>query len=363
VKVLKYLFFPLGIIFGIIAEIRRYLYRSGILKSTNIEVQSIGIGNLSLGGTGKTPVSLFLINLLQKSNKIAFISRGYKRKSKGFIVATNQSCWNDLGDEPYLVKKKYPEIGVFVDGNRRRAVKKILLQENPPDLLIFDDVLQHLKIKTGLRILLTEYSQPFFSDSIFPLGRLREFKRNAVYSDFIIMTKCPSVLSPIERRHLELKIKKHSSSRVFFSSLNFCTLVPLMQFLGMEEKGILEKDQNISKELSTMGVCGIANPFSFEDYLRRNSNFISLMEFADHHVFSLEDIKKIKTGFEEIKSKRKIIVITEKDAVKLGDKHLIDEVKNLPMFVLPVEVKFDGKDQIEFENEIKKYVKKNQRIS
>ncbi len=358
-KILKWLLFPLGLIFGLIAEIRRWLYQNNLFSRTKPKIPSIGIGNLSVGGTGKTPISLYLIRLFEKKYSIGFISRGYKRRTKGMVEAQSNLLWQDLGDEPFLVKKTYPNTVVMVDANRKRALQYLEKKEPKVDLLIFDDVLQHLKVKTGFKILLTEYSNPFYVDLILPTGRLREFRKNAKFCDAIIMTKCPSILSPIERRHLEQKILKYTRAKIFFSNLIFSPLIPLNSYLS--EKDFHNEGTNIKlcNEFTTLGVCGIANPFSFEDYLRRNSNFSGLMEFPDHHKFQKTDINKIKEKFQSIREQKKIIVITEKDAVKLGEPEIIDEVENLPMFVLPIEVKFDGNDQFNFENTIKNYVEQN----
>ena len=359
-KLLKLLLFPAGIIFGILVGIRRWLFLKNILPRTNCSVASIGVGNLSAGGTGKTPVSLYLIKLFEKNRSIGFISRGYQRKSKGLIEAEKGTPWYQLGDEPFLVKKRHPETHVISDGNRKRAFQYLIKKEPEVGLIIFDDVFQHLWIKPGFQILLTEYSRPFYKDFILPAGYLREFRSNARFCDALIVTKCPNILSPIERRHVEHEIGKYTQAKIYFSHLNYLPLRPVSAYFTSEK--FQEISTNQLKELCTLGVCGIANPFSFEEYLRRNSNFSSMVKFPDHHQFTDRDVEKIKLIFGQIKADKKIIVVTEKDVVKLSSPEIIDEVKNLPMFVLPIEVKFNDKDQTEFEKTIKNYVEQNKGI-
>jgi tetraacyldisaccharide 4'-kinase len=363
VKVLKLFLFPLGILFGLMTEIRRWLYKIKVFKRVKPTIASFGIGNLSVGGTGKTPVSMYLIKLLEENSRIAFISRGYKRSTKGQVEASELSTWKEIGDEPFLVKRIFPKTKVIVDEKRVRALKFLEKKEQNIDVLIFDDVLQHFRVKTGFQILLTEYSKPFYNDRILPVGRLREFKKNAQYSDVVIMTKCPSILSPIERRHLEHQLGCFTKSKVFFSSLVYSPLISLETYLSAPINNNQTKKIQLSQNYVTIGVCGIGNPFSFEEYLRRNSAFASLMAFPDHHEYDRTDLLKIKQVFDGIRGPNKIIVITEKDAVKLGTLEIVDEVKNLPMFVLPVEVKFDGNDQNDFEKLIHEYVEQNKRIS
>ena len=360
-KVLKLFLFPFAFIFGLLTETRRWLYRVNLLQRVKPGIPSFGIGNLSVGGTGKTPVSMYLIKLLEQKYRLGFISRGYKRNTSGMVESTALSTWKEIGDEPYLVKKLFPQTQVIVDGKRIRALRFLEKKDPLIDVLVFDDILQHLKLKTGLQILLTEYSNPFYQDWILPIGRLREFRKNASYCDIVIMTKCPSILSPIERRHLENQISRYTKAKVFFSSLKYGNLVPLRTYLDNHEKQKKSDGLPLTIQHTTVGVCGIGNPFSFEEYLRRNSSFSVLVDFPDHHEYQREDIQKIKEIFNGIKAKEKIIVITEKDAVKLGGEEIVEEVKNLPMFVLPVEVKFDGNDQNDFEKLIQNYVEQNKR--
>lgn len=303
---------------------------------------------------------MYLIKLFENSHSIAFVSRGYKRKSKGLFEADSSSPWFQVGDEPFLVKKRFPKSTVIVDHNRRRAYQNLSQREPKIELLIFDDVFQHLKIKTGFQILLSEYSKLFYKDFLLPCGYLRESRGNAKYCDAIIITKCPSTLSPLERRHVDQEIRKYSDAKVYFSYLSYLPLVSLIDYLHPGQEN--DKHLMLSNEFTTLGVCGIANPFSFEEYLRRNSQFSSLLSFPDHHQFSLADLEQIKGTFQRIKSENKIIVLTEKDAVKFSEASIIDEVKKLPMFVLPIEVKFNGTDQTEFEKNIQNYVRENKRI-
>lgn len=336
--ILRYLLFPFAIVYGLIMNIRNFLFDKGVLKSYSFDIPIIAVGNLNVGGTGKTPQIEYLIRLLSTTYTLATLSRGYKRKSKGFILANVNSDAESLGDEPYQMHLKFPTIKVAVDVNRKNGIKKLLSVTDKPDVILLDDAFQHRKVKAGFYILLTSYNDLFCDDYILPTGNLREYKSGAKRADVIIVTKCPKQLS--EKEQITIKRKIGTSQLVYFSFIDYDDKV----YNPSESKNV-----NEIRIVDKLLLAGIANPNPFFAYLH-GQNDVKLA-YSDHHHYKENDIKIIKE-----KANNKLIITTEKDYVRLKNYQL----KSL--FYLPIKTRFISEGNI-FDKTILDYVGKSSRNS
>ncbi|MBF6642243.1 tetraacyldisaccharide 4'-kinase [Flavobacterium sp. J49] len=310
---LRKLLFPLAILYGFITAVRNYLYDKGILKSYSFDIPIIAVGNLSVGGTGKTPQIEYLIRLLSPHYKVATLSRGYKRKSKGFILADANTNAAILGDEPFQYFHKFPQVQVAVDADRRNGITQLLAQKDKPEVILLDDAYQHRKVKAGFYILLTAYGDLFCDDYMLPTGNLRESRTGAKRAHMIIVTKCPSDITELAQENIKKKIGLNVP--VFFSRVEYDGKV-------YNESANLEVTEVKSKE--KLLLAGIAKPKPFFDFLQSGSDVV--MTFPDHHHFSEGDISNIKSQANE-----KIIVTTEKDFVRLQAANLAAQLYYLPI--------------------------------
>lgn len=343
VKLLRYILFPFSIIYGLIVSFRNFLFDKNILKSSEFDVKTILVGNLSAGGTGKTPHVEYLIRLLKNNHKIATLSRGYGRKKTGYQKADELSTARDIGDEPLQFYSKYRDITVHVDAKRVNGIIKIMSQDQVPEVILMDDAFQHRSIKAGFSILLTDYNSPFYNDFMLPTGNLREFSSGKKRADVIIVTKCPKSLTLEQQEKIENRIKPNSDQKLFFSRIKYGDLRPIWE----EEQIELESIEDI------LLVTGIANPKPLLRYLD-NKNLTHL-KFQDHHDFTKKNIQNIISTFESMTSQNKFIVTTEKDAMRLKS---YEELKKYPIYYLSIEIELLDKKN-EFENLIKNYVKAN----
>ena len=304
----RIILFPLALIYAFITQFRNWLYDRYILPSVSFDIPVINVGNLSMGGTGKTPQIEYLIRLLQKDFKVAVVSRGYKRKTKGFIIADASATARIIGDEPFQIFKKFQNIIVAVGENRVHAVQK-LMEIYKPDVILLDDAFQHRRISAGLNLLLTPFDKAFFKDLILPAGNLRECRSQAKRADILMVTKSPPEISSSQKKYFFKKIKNYTDAPVFFSQIKYGDKIT-----GPKNELSLSDIASYKVLLIT----GIANPEPLYSFLsEKNINFDSL-KFGDHHVFSKKDIKRIKTTFEKIKNGKKLILTTEKDYVRLN---------------------------------------------
>lgn len=332
--ILRYLLFPFAILYGWITCIRNFLYDKGVLKSYSFDIPIIAVGNLSVGGTGKTPQIEYLIRLLSPNYKIATLSRGYKRKSKGYVLADSSSTSEILGDEPFQMHQKFPNIKVAVDADRKNGIEKLLRLDDKPDVILLDDAFQHRKVKAGFYILLSAYEDLFYNDFILPTGNLRESRSGAKRANIIIITKCPKNLSVVEQERIKAKIKLEVP--IFFSFIDYDNTV----YSGNETREIseiIDKDKLI--------IAGIAKPEPFFNFIKREKD--TVMIFPDHHNFSENDINTIKQ-----KSKGKIIITTEKDYVRLNTPNLNK------IYCLPIKSAFLINEKT-FDSLIYEYIAKN----
>ena len=344
---------PIAGLYGCVTFVRNRLFDTNILKHTRFDVHTIGVGNLAVGGAGKTPLVEYLITLLLKEEPaIATLSRGYKRKTSGFLIATENSSSSDIGDEPLIYKTKYP-VTVAVDANRVGGVKKLIaLKNNAPKIVLLDDVFQHRAIKCGLNICVSDYNNLYFNDSVLPAGTLREFKSGILRADVIIITKTPDKITPVEIRNIIKDVNPKAHQNVFFSYLKYGELY-----------SITNKNQTIDtlNELfryRIISFAGIANATPFINYLKEYSAEVRHLPFSDHHDYVLKDLEDIERYYQSLEGGNKILVTTEKDFMRLKNPIVWDIAKRMNIFVLPVEVTFKDKEE-EFNNLILKYVRAN----
>ncbi|WP_372745638.1 tetraacyldisaccharide 4'-kinase [Lutibacter sp.] len=340
-KFLRNLLYPFSLLYGLITSVRNYLYENGVLETNRFDTPTIVVGNLSVGGTGKTPQIEYLIRLLKDNFKVAVLSRGYKRKSEGFVLADKTSTAEIIGDEPFQYFKKFENILVCVDADRTNAIEELEHLTKAPEVILLDDAFQHRKVKGGLNILLTSYNNLYVNDTMLPTGNLRESKKGAKRAQVIIVTKCPVDLTEKEQSRITKKLRPTIYQKVFFTTIDYC----------FELKGAnsITLDEIKTKELIL--ITGIANPIPLTTYLSDNGLKFKHLKFKDHHNFSAKDIAEIK----KLQTNNTILLTTEKDYVRIFDK-----LENL--YYLPIETKFINRKD-DFDIIIKKYVGQSSRNS
>ena len=327
----KILFWIFSIPFSLVTEIRNFLYNIGVLKSHQFNIPIISIGNLVLGGSGKTPTIEYLVRLLSYNYKVAILSRGYGRKSTGFILADTNSDASLIGDEPMQYFRKFKNIIVSVDSNRVRGINKLINLNLKPEVVLLDDAFQHRKVKPGISILLTDFNNLYSEDNIFPLGNLRESIGNANRADIIIVTKCDKNINKDQKRHIIQKLNIGDNQKIYFSSIKYSKMV-----YDKESSKPLSEFKNIKFTLVT----GIADSTYLINYLNDNGYNFNHISFKDHHDFSNSDIIKI--------DQNDLIITTEKDYVKLFTK--ITSV----LYYLPIEFVIDN--EVDFSKQILDYI-------
>ena len=314
-KFLRFLLFPLSVIYNGITTIRNLFFDWGFFKQTSFKIPVITVGNLSVGGTGKTPQIEYLIRLLGDSFKIAVLSRGYKRKTQDFVLLNDTHTAVDVGDEPLQYFNKFKNIDVAVDVNRVAGISR-LIADVSPEVVLLDDAYQHRKVKASLSILLTKYDDLFIDDFLLPTGNLRESRSGAKRTDLILITKCPKNLTDLSKKRIIIKLKKYQK-KVFFTSITYDKKTS-------GDKNIFTKDL---KNYQVLLITGIANPSSLLSFLQENKVNFKHCQFSDHHHFTDTEIEKIKREFACLSSSKKIILTTEKDYVRL--KNSIKELSYL----------------------------------
>lgn len=339
-------------------HLRNKLYDRNVFLSVKPEIPTISVGNLCTGGTGKTPHIEYLIHVLKTEFYIATLSRGYGRDSRGFVLADTQSTAGDIGDEPMQFKKKFSGIRVAVDEKRVRGIEKLLQHFPSLQAVLLDDAFQHRSIKPGMSILLTDFSRLYNTDFVVPTGNLREFRSGSKRADIIIVTKCPHVLLQIERKRLTDEIKPLPHQQIYFSSIKYGDFIPLHA-----AKNPFTKEYYFERNFSILLVTGIANTSTISYYLKDKIKNVEHLKFPDHHDFSKKDLERVKAVFNSITATNKIIITTEKDAMRLKNTDFLKILKDLPVFYIPIEVVFDDKDKNSLNTQILNYVRTNQRNS
>ena len=327
----KILFWIFSILFSLVTEIRNFLYNIGVLKSHQFNIPIISIGNLVLGGSGKTPTIEYLVRLLSYNYKVAILSRGYGRKSTGFILADTNSDASLIGDEPMQYFRKFKNIIVSIDSNRVRGINKLINLNLKPEVVLLDDAFQHRKVKPGISILLTDFNNLYSEDNIFPLGNLRESIGNANRADIIIVTKCDKNINKDQKRNIIQKLNIGDNQKIYFSSIKYSKMV----YDKESSKSIIE-----FKNIKFTLVTGIADSSHLINYLNDNGYNFNHISFKDHHDFSNSDIIKI--------DQNDLIITTEKDYVKLFTK--ITSV----LYYLPIEFVIDN--EVDFSKQILDYI-------
>lgn len=342
---------PLSIIYGLGVKCRNFMFSTKMLKRHSFDIPIFCIGNIAVGGTGKTPHSEFVIEVLVNAGyKVALLSRGYKRKTKGFLLASENSSVLDIGDEPFQIKQKYPQIYVAVDENRVNGIERLLKLDTPPDVIIMDDGLQHRYVIASYNILLTSYDRPYFKDELLPAGRLREkMTIKESISDFFI-TKCPNDLKPLELRLFEHQIDPYPYQDVFFTNLNYQALTAVFSNKTIEVSQL--KDKHI------LLVAGIANPLVLINQLKQYTNLpVKSFTFPDHYQFTKVDIAQILEKYNKIEGD-KVLLFTEKDATRLLHLNHLDPIIVEDSYSIPIKINFMLENQEElFRNKILNHVR------
>lgn len=351
--VLKILLWPFAICYGLIIYGRNLLYDLGIIHSVSFNLPVISVGNLAAGGTGKTPHVEYLLRLLNVHN-VATLSRGYKRKTAGFIEASEKSTASDIGDEPLQIKNKFVDLIVAVDRNRVEGIKKLQLYHPDLDCIILDDAFQHRRVKPGIQILLMDYHRPISQDHLLPMGLLREGKRQVKRADIVIITKSPGMLDATTMEKVTTQIKTRVGQELFFTTLSYGELTPV--FAGKGE--MITRDYCRRATAGILMVTGIADPSLLKEHLVEISPALHEMNFRDHHYFNSRDIENIRARFSAIGQETKVIVTTEKDAARLREIPLDDELKS-SMYYIPIEIKFLQGEEEKFNKIITDYVRKD----
>ena len=338
---------PFSLLYGLGVSLHHFFYRSGILKAAKFDIPTIVVGNLSVGGAGKTPHIEYLIRLLKDYINVSTLSRGYKRKTKGFHLVHPRMNAEQAGDEPLQFKRKYPEIAVAVSESRTLAIPEMLSYHPDLQVVLLDDAYQHLAIDPGLNILLTEFAAPFTRDYLLPAGRLREWRTGYERADVVVVSKCPKEITTSEKEALIQELAPLSHQKVFFSYYEYG-----YPYYILNPKQRIQLDEGLDALL----VCAIAKTDYLMDYLENSVHFAHTMVYEDHHYFSNVDLENIKKTFDQLESKRKLIITTEKDAMRL-EMHRSFLIKHqLPIFVLPAEVKFHFDEGIQFDDAIKNFL-------
>ncbi len=345
---LRLLLFPFCLIYGLITWIRNKLFDWGILPPASFDIPIIGLGNLSTGGTGKTPHVEYLVRLLKDRYQIAVLSRGYKRKTRGYMIAEKNSTAREVGDEPVQISRKFPDILVVVSESRKKGIKRILKEHPEVNLIIMDDAFQHRYVKPGLNLLLTGYYKPFFRNYIMPCGNLREYKRGAMRADALVVTKTPTVFSPLDRRFFLRNLRPYyDKPNIFFSCFTYKDWHPI------DERTPEIKDPDIK---TIFLFTGIANTIALEEHLKRKCEELVVNKFPDHYQFKSTDLNRLRRQYNEKYSRSKIIIVTEKDAMRLQHPKLKETLKDLPVYYIPVEVGFNDDDREKFEKLVFDYL-------
>lgn len=358
-KIRKWLY-PISFLYGIGVRIRNKMFDWKILKQREYPIPLISIGNITVGGTGKTPHTEYLIDILQEHYKVAVLSRGYKRKTKGFVLATQDTTVEEIGDEPFQIKQKFPKTIVAVDAKRRNGVAKLLQLEDKPDLILLDDAFQHRYVKPGLNILLTDYHRLICDDKLLPAGLLREPISGKYRANIVIVTKCTEEVKPIDINIVTKRLDLYPFQKLYFSEFDYGSLYPI--FSSDEKKNKIERSQ-LKQFDNLLLVAGIANPQPLISELTKHNAEISCLVYKDHHQFSTKDIEEINKRYDSLDGNNNLIVTTEKDAMRLlSCKGLNDSVKD-NIYALPVEVKILQDKETLFNKNIYDYVKEDTRNS
>jgi tetraacyldisaccharide 4'-kinase len=346
-NVLRLILLPLSLVFGLVAYVRNKLYDWGIFKSQAFDIAIIGIGNLSTGGTGKTPHCEYLIRLLSARSNIAYLSRGYNRKTRGFFLVEVSSIAEQSGDEALMVKNKFPDTTVAVCESRATGIKRIMMLFPSTEIVILDDAFQHRSIKPTVNILLTDFLNLYTDDFPLPTGRLREFRLGAGRADIIVVTKTEKVLPILLKQHIIGQIRPRPNQKLFFSYLSYSPFIPVPGTTA---------DNPRKKKSSVALFTGIANAIPLLDYLSSQKFNVDHLEFPDHHTYSEKDILRVIELFQKNPCKNRILLTTEKDIIRLQKTNTIALLKNHPVYYISIQVHFHEDAEDSFDTLLEKII-------
>jgi len=345
----RILLFPFAVFYGLLTKVRNILFDIRVLPSEKFKIPVIAVGNLIAGGSGKTPLVEYIVRLAGNTVTMASLSRGYKRKTKGYRLAGENETVETLGDEPLQYHHKFPNLKVAVCESRREGIGRLIKEIAGLDAVILDDAFQHRYVVPELSILVTDYFKLFTQDWLLPFGKLREHISGRKRADIIVVTKTPRIFSPIVRKQLIEEIKPFPGQLVCFSYINYLDFKPVY-------RNSCDFTSKIENVYSIILLTGIGNPGPMEEYLRRFCTDLELMEFPDHHVFTPNDLLMLKDRYTTLPTKRKIIVTTEKDAKRLQNAESEAILSALPIFYTPIEFEFHPADKLLFDKAVKKVV-------
>ena len=350
---------PLSFLYGMGVRFRNMLFDTGILESRSFPIPVISVGNITVGGAGKTPHVEYLIRLLCETKRVSVLSRGYKRRTKGYLLASSSSTSLELGDEPYQMYLKYGrQVHVAVSANRCEGIERLCSdpETKDTDVILLDDAFQHRYVKPGVNILLVDYHRLIVYDKLLPAGRLREPKDGKRRADIVIVTKCPPDLRPMDFRVITKALNLYPYQKLFFTTIEYGDLIPL--FSNSRSLALSE----ITSDYEVLVLSGIASPQHLLCDIQKHTENVIPMTFRDHHLFTPKDIAHINNTFDSLSSKR-IIITTEKDAARLvGLDGLSDDVRN-HIYALPIKTTFLLEQQEQFDEFILSYVLKNSKDS
>lgn len=345
-RAISYLLTPASWLYGGITYLRNKLYDWGMFRSETFDIPVISVGNLTVGGTGKTPHVEYIVEYLSSIYNVAVLSRGYKRKTKGFVLASATSTPDTIGDEPYQIYKKYGyRVKVAVCENRAKGIAELHKLDPSINLIVLDDAYQHRGVQPKVNILLIDYSRPVYSDHVLPLGRLREGRQAMGRADIVVVTKVPSGVKAIDLRLMKKNLDLWAYQKLFFSRIHYGELAPVFE----RECQYTVHLSQLTRNDAALLVCGIANPRSFVRYFKRFPLRVKISHFPDHHDFSRADLETIEQTFEDMKGSHKLIITTEKDAVRLAHNPYFPENLKPFIFYLPISVEMiDGIEDSDF---------------
>lgn len=351
-KISEIALFPLSLLYGVAVWIRNFLFDRGVLTSREFHLPILSVGNLSAGGTGKTPHTEYLIRILFPNYKVAVLSRGYKRSTKGFILAGSEDNANTIGDEPAQIKRKFPSIPVAVDSSRINGINEIIKRVPETEVILLDDAFQHRWVKPGLSILLTSFNRPFTRDRLLPSGRLREPASGSQRADVILVTSTPSSISQISRRIIVKETRLLSHQNLWFTSVTYDTL----HNIHSGEKAGLSLEDLREMKTEILLITGIANSEALVEHLLHYSTSINHIAFKDHHRFRPRDFKKITDIWLQLNPVNRCIITTEKDSVRLLQAASLRKYFGDNFYYLPIRITLQNEEEKEFNNYIKKHV-------
>ena len=358
--ILSYLLLkPVSIVYGWVMAVRNMMFDKGILKQTEFDIPVITVGNISMGGSGKTPHTEYILDKLTNDYHIGMLSRGYKRRTKGFVLATENSHVEDIGDEPYQIFQKFRSRNVMVAACEKRVEGIEKMREIDPDLqmIVLDDAFQHRYVKPKLSVVLMEFNRPAYKDSMLPFGRLREPMRALNRADIIVVTKCPETMSPMQRRLISENLNLFPYQKLLFSRYKY--MRPRAVFSEAQQELALLDMENLTESDSLLSVTGVANPRPFVRQLRKFKAKVKIKRFSDHHNFTQSDLESINEKFMAMKGKRKYIITTEKDAMRLMNNPYFPHHLRKLIDYLPIRVVFDDGNEQPLDEVIKQLLRNN----